>query len=73
MFENTREDLFTLGHQKTYKGKYLNEISFPLGGIGTGSIGLTGNGSLRDLGVGILKHMELYELKNKIGIQYVEF
>jgi uncharacterized protein (DUF608 family) len=48
MSENIREDLFTLGHQKTYKGKYLNEISFPLGGIGTGSIGLTGNGSLKD-------------------------
>ncbi len=34
--------------QKVYKGKYLNEISFPLGGIGTGSIGLSGRGSLKD-------------------------
>ena len=48
MSENRRKELLTLGPQKTYRGKYLNEISFPLGGIGTGSIGLTGNGSLRD-------------------------
>ncbi len=31
-----------------YKGNYLREISFPLGGIGSGSIGLEGNGSLSD-------------------------
>lgn len=31
-----------------YKGKYTKEISFPLGGIGTGSLGLAGNGSLID-------------------------
>ncbi len=31
-----------------YKGKYLREISFPLGGIGTGCIGLAGNGRLID-------------------------
>ena len=31
-----------------YKGDYLREISFPLGGIGTGSIGLSGNGHLID-------------------------
>ena len=31
-----------------YKGEFLNEISFPLGGIGTGSIGLSGNGRLHD-------------------------
>ena len=31
-----------------YTGEKLKEISFPLGGIGTGSIGLTGNGSLMD-------------------------
>ena len=27
-----------------FTGEYLNEISFPLGGIGTGSVGLAGNG-----------------------------
>jgi len=42
------KELITLGPQKIYRGKNLNEISFPLGGIGTGGIGLTGNGSLRD-------------------------
>ncbi len=31
-----------------YKNEYLNEISFPLGGIGTGCIGLAGNGQLID-------------------------
>ena len=31
-----------------YTGNALNEISFPLGGIGTGSIGLAGNGRLMD-------------------------
>ncbi len=33
---------------KIYRGAHLNEISFPLGGIGTGSIGLGGNGRLLD-------------------------
>ncbi len=31
-----------------YKGKKLRNISFPLGGIGTGSIGLAGNGRFID-------------------------
>lgn len=31
-----------------YRGNKLKEISFPLGGIGTGSIGLTGNGAFVD-------------------------
>ena len=31
-----------------YTEEHLNEISFPLGGIGTGCIGLAGNGSLID-------------------------
>lgn len=31
-----------------YEGKKLKEISFPLGGIGTGSIGLMGNGNFID-------------------------
>lgn len=31
-----------------YKDEFTNEISFPLGGIGTGSIGLGGNGRLMD-------------------------
>jgi non-lysosomal glucosylceramidase len=32
----------------TYTGRKLNEISFPLGGIGSGSISLAGNGRLID-------------------------
>ncbi len=32
----------------TYKGSRTREISFPLGGIGTGCIGLSGNGRLID-------------------------
>lgn len=31
-----------------YSKEYLKNISFPLGGIGTGCIGLAGNGALRD-------------------------
>lgn len=31
-----------------YRGEYLKEISFPIGGIGTGSIGVAGNGCLVD-------------------------
>jgi len=31
-----------------YEGRNTNEISFPIGGIGTGSIGLAGNGRLID-------------------------
>lgn len=41
----------------SYKGEYTNEISFPLGGIGTGSIGLAGNGRLID--------WEIYNRPNK--------
>ena len=33
---------------KTYKNDFLDNIVFPLGGIGTGSIGLAGNGQLVD-------------------------
>ncbi|MGO4109112.1 GH116 family glycosyl-hydrolase [Paenibacillus sp. YAF4_2] len=34
--------------KKVYKGAKTREISFPLGGIGSGSIGLSGNGRLID-------------------------
>lgn len=42
-----------------YTGKNLKKISFPLGGIGTGSIGLSGNGSLTDF--------EIFNRPNKGG------
>lgn len=35
-------------HSFIYKGSKTKEISFPLGGIGTGCIGLSGNGRLMD-------------------------
>lgn len=40
-----------------YRDERLNQISFPLGGIGTGSIGLAGNGRLID--------WEIYNRPNK--------
>src|SRR5215203_1265662 len=40
-----------------YKGTKTNQISFPLGGIGSGSIGLAGNGRLID--------WEIYNRPNK--------
>ena len=36
-----------MGHF-TYERSKLGQISFPLGGIGSGSIGLAGNGRLID-------------------------
>jgi len=44
----SKEDLFELRAQPSYKGRFLDEIAFPLGGIGTGSVSLGGWGQLRD-------------------------
>lgn len=44
----TDDELFTVGSPKKYTGKYLNEIAFPLGGIGTGCVSLSGTGQLVD-------------------------
>lgn len=41
-------ELLKTGPQRTFSGRALDQIVFPLGGIGTGSVGLTGRGSLRD-------------------------
>ena len=43
-----------------YTNENLREISFPLGGIGTGSIGLAGNGALIDF--------EIFNRPNKNSI-----
>jgi len=44
----TDDELFAVGPQKTYEGQYLNEIAFPLGGIGTGCLSISGSGQLVD-------------------------
>ncbi len=44
----SQDELFALGPQRVYRDKFLDQISFPLGGIGTGSVSLSGRGSLQD-------------------------
>ncbi|HIJ73601.1 MAG TPA: hypothetical protein HPP83_05810 [Candidatus Hydrogenedentes bacterium] len=44
----SKDGLFALGPQRVFAGESLKEIVFPLGGIGTGSVGLTGLGALTD-------------------------
>ncbi|MFH0797155.1 MAG: GH116 family glycosyl-hydrolase [Candidatus Omnitrophota bacterium] len=43
-----KKELCRFGPQKTLKGRNLDEVSFPLGGIGTGMISLGGWGQLRE-------------------------
>ncbi len=45
------------GPQRRFTGRQLEEIAFPLGGIGTGCISLGGRGNLRDI--------EIYNKPNK--------
>ncbi len=42
------KDLMTFGPPKPKEGPYLDEVAFGLGGIGTGTISLTGRGQLID-------------------------
>src|SRR5512140_2133808 len=44
----SRAELFASGATRVFEGRYLNEIAFPLGGIGTGTVSLGGRGQLRD-------------------------
>ena len=44
----TRKELMASGPQRTFRGRQLTEIAFPIGGIGTGTISLGGRGNLRD-------------------------
>jgi non-lysosomal glucosylceramidase len=43
-----KNELFNVGRPKIYKGRQLDEIAFPLGGIGTGMISLGGWGQLKE-------------------------
>ncbi|MBD3184356.1 hypothetical protein GF312_18880 [Candidatus Poribacteria bacterium] len=61
-----KDKLFDAGKPMTYKGRQLDEIAFPLGGIGTGSISLGGWGQLRDF--------EIFNRPNKgLMFQYTFF
>ncbi|HEX2949372.1 MAG TPA: GH116 family glycosyl-hydrolase, partial [Armatimonadota bacterium] len=42
------DELFRIGAQRTFRGRQLAEIAFPLGGIGTGTVSLGGRGNLCD-------------------------
>ncbi len=44
----SKAELLKLGTPRTFSGDALKMISFPLGGIGTGSVGLSGLGGLID-------------------------
>jgi hypothetical protein len=33
---------------KTYRNEFLDKVSLPVGGIGTGTVGFSGNGGFRD-------------------------
>jgi len=44
----SRRELRAAGPPRAFRGDRLAQIAFPLGGIGTGSVSLAGNGSLRD-------------------------
>jgi non-lysosomal glucosylceramidase len=44
----TLDELLAQGKPRLYTGRQLDQIAFPLGGIGTGSISLGGWGQLRD-------------------------
>lgn len=44
----TPQELFERGNIRSFSGRSLQEIAFPLGGIGTGTVSLGGRGNLRD-------------------------
>jgi len=43
-----RDALLASGPVRTFEGRSLGEVAFPLGGIGTGTVSLGGRGNLRD-------------------------
>jgi non-lysosomal glucosylceramidase len=48
MKKTLQDRLFEIGPQRVYSGRHLDQIAFPVGGIGTGSVSLSGQGALRD-------------------------
>ena len=44
----SKNELYGYGSVRHFSGRQLDEIAFPLGGIGTGCISLGGWGQLRD-------------------------
>jgi len=44
----SKPELYALGPQKTFAGRSLSQIAFPIGGIGTGNVALSGTGALVD-------------------------
>ena len=44
----SRQKLRTMGRPRTFSGRNLSQIAFPIGGIGAGSISLGGYGQLQD-------------------------
>jgi len=51
MRKNSSAALRALGPQHVYEGEYLKQIVFPIGGIGTGFVGLTGSGGLKHVSI----------------------
>jgi len=47
----SESDIMTIGPPRKFVGSSLNEVAFPIGGIGTGTISLGGRGNLRDFEV----------------------
>ena len=62
------DDLLKPGKARRYTGRQLDQIAFPIGGIGTGSIALGGWGQLRDFEIfnrpskGLLFQMSFFTL-----------
>ena len=43
-----KSELYAMGRPAARSGRQLDEIAFPLGGLGTGMVSLGGRGQLRD-------------------------
>ncbi len=55
----SKAELYARGPVRVFEAAHLNEIAFPLGGIGTGTVSLGGRGNLRD--------WEIFNRPNKGG------